>query len=385
MTSWTTASASRRSFLKISAAAGGALLLGGGLSACGGGDKSASGSGGAKIGTSLEEITQLAKQEGRVQLIAYPETWANYKGHFKAFTAKYGVKIDVANPDGSSAQELQAVKTLKGQKTQPDVLDIGYSFTQPAIQQGLLEKYKPTNFDSVPEALKDADGWWVGAYYGVLTIGVNPAAVDNVPKTFADLLKPEYKGKVMLPGDPRQGASSNASVVAAAISRGGGPGNIQPGIDYFAALKKSGNLVSATSVASALTTGEAAVAFDWNYNFVGITDELAKSKVKLQQVVPSDGVFGVYYAQPLTVSSPQPNAGRLWIDWLTSDEGSEQYALGGAVPARLSVVKDKLSKKALDTLPDPAVLEKIVFPTIDQGNADAKVLVEQWGPKVVNQ
>ncbi len=385
MTSWTTASTSRRSFLKISVTAGGALLLGGGLSACGGGDGEAESDSGAKIGASLDEIASLAKQEGHVQLIAYPETWANYKGHFKEFTAKYGVKIEVANPDGSSAQELQAVKTLKGQKTQPDVLDIGYSFTKPAIQGGLLEKYKPSNFDTVPDALKDPEGWWVGAYYGVLTIGVNPKAVDNIPQTFADLLKPEYKGKVMMPGDPRQGASSNATVVAAALSRGGGPGNIGAGIDYFAELKKSGNLVTATSVASALTTGEAAIAFDWNYNFVGIAGELAKSKVKLEQVVPSDGVSGVYYAQPLTVASPQPNAGRLWIDWLTSDEGSEQYALGGAVPARIAEVKDKLSKEALDTLPDPAVLEKVVFPTIEQGEAGAKLLVEQWGPKVLNQ
>ncbi len=114
MTSWTTASTSRRSFLKISVTAGGALLLGGGLSACGGdkgGGDSGSGSG-AKIGASLDEIASLAKQEGHVQLIAYPETWAHHKGHFTEFTAKYGAKIEVANPDGSSAQELQAVKTL---------------------------------------------------------------------------------------------------------------------------------------------------------------------------------------------------------------------------------------------------------------------------------
>ena len=119
MTSWTTASTSRRSFLKVSVTAGGALLLGGGLAACGGGDGETESDSGAKIGASLEEIASLAKQEGHVQLIAYPETWANYKGHFKEFTAKYGVKIQVANPDGSSAQDCRRSRRSRARRPSP--------------------------------------------------------------------------------------------------------------------------------------------------------------------------------------------------------------------------------------------------------------------------
>ncbi len=373
----------RRTILTGALAAGGVAGLGGLLSGCGSSSDSGST---ASVGTSLEEITTLAKQEGSLQLIAYPVTWANYGGHFKAFKAKYGINITVANPDGSSADELQAVKTLKGQKTAPDVLDIGYSFTQPAQQGGLIQQFKPSTFDKVPDNLKDPDGWWVAAYYGVLTIGANTKAVKSVPKTFADLLDPQYKGMITLSGDPRKAASAFATVVAAAIANGGSPDNIEPGIEYFAKMKKAGNLVNTPSVTSGLSTGQAKIALDWNYNFIGSLPELKKDGIDLAMNVPTDGVYGTYYAQPLTITPPQPNAGRLWIEWLTSEEGSEQYALGGAIPARYNELKaaNKLSKAALANLPDADVLSKITFPTIAQGTAGGQVVAEQWGPKVAN-
>ncbi len=373
-----TSGISRRNLLRGAAVAAGLAALP--LAGCG--SKGASSSS-KKIGASLTEIAELAKKEGKVELIAYPKTWANYGGHFAAFQKKYGVKVEVQSPDISSAEELQAIKTLKGQANQPDVVDIGYSFTQTAISQNLITAYKPSHFDSIPAALKDPDGKWVGAYYGALSIGVNTKLVKK-PASFKDLLGPEYKGRVALPGDPRKGASSMATVFAASLANGGSLDDIGPGIDYFAQLAKAGNLVTISSVSSGLSTGQAAVTFDWNYNFLGIADQMKKSGVELDYWVPQDGIFGNYYAQPATIDSPQPNAARLWIDWLTSDEGSEQYALGGAVPARFTELSKagKLSKKALDSLPDPEVLAKIKFPTIDQGNKANQTIASQWAQKV---
>ncbi len=368
---------------KLVTAAAAALAFSLTLSACSGSTTESSDGSNSAVGANLEEITANAKEEGRVQLIAVPDDWANYKGHFAEFEEKYGVKIDVASPDASSAEELQSVKTLKGQATQPDVLDIGYSFTTPAIDQGLIEAYKPSNFEKIPTELKDPDGMWVGAYYGVISMGVNTDMVD-APKTFKDLLDPKYKGKIALPGDPRKGASSIATVMAASLANGGSLDDIEPGIDYFQKLADSGNLVNITSPAAALSTGEAAVVFDWNYNLIGAKDQIEQSGINFEMIVPSDGVYGNYYAQPVTVNSPQPNAGRLWVDWLTSDEGSEQYALGGAVPARYQELKDagKLSDKALSMLPDADILDKISFPTIDQGAQANEKIAENWAQKV---
>lgn len=376
-------SLSRRTLMQRALGVAGATVLGGALTSCGGG-----GGGGAnkKIGTTLAEVTELAKKEGKLELIAYPKTWANYGGSFKAFTAKYGIPIHVANPDGSSAQELAALKTLMGQSSMPDVVDIGYSFTDQAIQQKLIKKYKPSNWDTVPANLKDPDGWWTAAYYGVISIGTNTKVVP-APEKITDLLDSKYKGKVTLGGDPRTGSADLASVCAAAIATGGSIGNIQSGIDFFAELAKRGNLVTATSNASALSTGQAAVALDWNYNFFGIVDQMKSSGVQLEYAVPADAIFGNYYAQPVAMNCPQPNAGRLWVDWLTSDEGSEQYALGAAVPARIADLtkRGKLSKKALASIPEADILKKVTFPTLAQGAAATKLVVAQWGPKVVNR
>jgi putative spermidine/putrescine transport system substrate-binding protein len=373
-------SPSRRSLLRLSVLGLGAAAMGTTLAGC----SSGSSAGSRKtVGTSLAEITALAKKEGKVQLIALPDTWANYKGNLEKFRAKYGIATPVASPDAASAEEIKAVKTLLGQSSQPDAIDIGYSFTKPAIDQGLIEAYKPSNFDKIPAGLKDPNGLWVGAYYGVVSIGVNTKAIRR-PASFEDLKRPEYKGKVALPGDPRTGAGSLAAVFAAAIAYGGSADDITPGIEYFADLAKRGNLVNISETSPGLASGQAAVVFDWNYNFTGMSAELKRSGVDLESFVPADGVFGNYYAQPVTKASPQPNAARLWIDWLTSDEGSEQYALGGAVPARFTELAQagKLSKEALASLPSPEILRKVSFPTIEQGQKAAKLVTDTWAAKV---
>lgn len=157
-------SLSRRSLLQGSLAVAGVAGLTA-LTGCSTTTSTPAGGGAAandRVGKTLEEIITKAKAEGKVQLIAYPEDWANYKGHFAEFQKKYGVQTPVDNPEGSSAEELQAVKTLKGQPTQPDVLDIGYTFTNPAIKDNLIEAYKPSTFDEIPDSFKHPEGMWVG-------------------------------------------------------------------------------------------------------------------------------------------------------------------------------------------------------------------------------
>lgn len=371
---------SRRSVLKALGIGAGLALAGPALSACGSGN---SGANSAKIGANLSEITSAAQEEGTAKLIAYPETWANCKGHFEEFTKKYGVKVQVDSPNASSAEELQAVENLKGQASQPGVLGIGYSFTQPAMDKDLLDMYKPSNFDAIPDALKDPDGYWVGAYFGVLSVGVNLDQV-NPPKTYADLLKDEYRGKIAQPGDPRTGASSIAAVFSAALANGGSLDNIEPGIDFFAQLGERGNLKAISDAAPSMTRGEAAVIFDWNYNWLGSQEQIKKDGVNFEYFVLEDGVYGNYYAQPVTKGAPNPNAARLWIDWLTSDEGSEQYALGGAVPARFTelAAAGKLSDKALAALPDPKFVSQVKFLTLEQGEKANKLIAAQWAQKV---
>jgi putative spermidine/putrescine transport system substrate-binding protein len=171
----------------------------------------------ASCGTTVADIATAAKAEGNVNLIALPDTWANYAGILKSFRDTYGLEAPVATPDASSADELTAIKTLMGQPSKPDAIDIGPSFIGQAMSENLIQPYMTTNWAEIPDNLKDANGNWVGAYYGIMSIATNTKLVKTVPTTWADLKKPAYKGMVTLNGDPRQAGAAFAAVVAAVV------------------------------------------------------------------------------------------------------------------------------------------------------------------------
>ena len=79
-------------------------------------------------GTTLKEFVAEAKKEGRLNTIALPPDWANYGEIMSTFSKKYGIPITNANPDASSAQENEAVRSLKGDSRAPDVLDVSPTF-----------------------------------------------------------------------------------------------------------------------------------------------------------------------------------------------------------------------------------------------------------------
>ena len=90
----------------------------------------------------MSALIAAAKKEGQLNVITLPSNWANYGTIMKDFTAKYGIKINDANPDGSSQDELNAVNQLKGQSRAPDVLDVGTAFAVKGDQAGSLAPYE---------------------------------------------------------------------------------------------------------------------------------------------------------------------------------------------------------------------------------------------------
>ena len=388
----------RRPFMKMAvpALAAGALLLAacssgssdsGSSSAAPESSAATSAAAGAECGTTIEEIAAKAKEEGKVNLIALPDTWANYRGIIDSFVEKYGIEAPVMNPDASSADELTAVETLRGQPDMPEVLDIGPSFVEQAKAAGYLESYKPVVWDEIPESLKGEDGTWVGAYYGVLAIATNATIQPNVPKSWADLKKPEYKGQVTINGDPREAGAAFAAVVAAALANGGSYDDIMPGLEYFAELKKLGNLQTIDVTEAAVLSGEVPIALDWTYNFPGLRPALEEAGFDFQVVVPSDGVYGGYYAQSVVTEAPHPCAARLWLNHLVSDEGALGYLEGGAIPARYAALLEKglISEEIAANLPPAETIAAIQFPTQEQVDKAKALITENWGPMVADQ
>lgn len=365
------------------------------LAACGGSDDTttedttettAAETGGSDCPTA-EEIA-AADAEGQVNLIALPDNWANYKGILQAFRDKYpGVNNPVANPDASSADELVAVETLAGQPDQPDAVDVSPAIGQEFDTKGLWEPYKPCDWDEIPDVLKDPNGNWVAAYYGLMAIGTNTTIVANAPSSFADLEKEEYKGLVALNGDPRQSGAAFNAVFAAAIANGGSYDDILPGIEYFARLKAAGILAATDVTEASVISGETPIWLDWTYNYPGLAPTLEENGITWAIRVPTDGVHGGYYIQGAVKGSPNPAAAKLWIDHIISDEGALGYLRGGAIPARFEalVAAGKVSDEDMVNLPDPALLEQIVFPTPDQVAKAKEVLAAQWGPLVADK
>lgn len=342
----------------------------------------------ADTGCPSADIKTAADAEGQVNLIALPDNWANYKGILQAFRDKYpNVDNPVANPDASSADELVAVETLKGQPDQPDALDVSPAIAQEVDAKGYWEPYKPCGWDEIPDDLKDADGKWVAAYYGVMAIGSNDTIVSEAPTSFADLKNEKYKGLVSLNGDPREAGAAFAAVMAASLANGGSFDDIMPGIEYFAELKAAGILAGSDVTEATVLSGESAIWLDWTYNYPGFRPTLEENGITVSINVPSDGVYGGYYAQGVVKGSPHQNAAKLWIDHIISDEGALGYIEGGAVPARYKalVAAGKVSADLAKNLPDAKLIDGIKFPTKDQIAAAKEILAAQWGPMVADK
>jgi putative spermidine/putrescine transport system substrate-binding protein len=219
----------------------------------------------ARADSDMDALIAAAKKEGKLNVITLPRDWANYGAIMDGFTAKYGIAIDDANPDGSSAQELQAVRSLKGQDRAPDALDIGPSFAAIGVKTNLFTPYKVATWATIPDGMKEATGLWVADYFGVVSIATNTTVVKNAPRTWADLKKPEYKGMVALNGSPLGAGAAFAAVFAASLGNGGSYEDIEPGVAYFGELAKLGNMNPAAATGPALlVSGQAPIVINWD-------------------------------------------------------------------------------------------------------------------------
>ena len=197
--------------------------------------------------------------------------------------------------------------------------------------------------------MKDTRGYWWGDYWGAISIGYNQNLISNPPKTFKDLLKPEYKGKVALNGSPLTSSSAVAGVFAAALANGGSAQDVGPGIDCFAQLKKSGNYIPvADDVRRRLRRARRRSRSTGTTTTSRTSSEFPAARWKVN--IPTDGVYGGYYAQAINATAPHPWAARLWEEFLYSDQGQILWLKGFAHPARFNdLAKRKKIPKALLT------------------------------------
>ncbi|MCI4463057.1 MAG: extracellular solute-binding protein [Caldisericum sp.] len=334
----------------------------------------------------LDQLIKAAQKEGELTVIALPHDWANYGEIISTFSTKYGIKVNELDPNAGSGDEIEAIKANKGSTgpQAPDVIDVGLAWGPTAKEQGLIQPYKVQTWDTIPNDVKDPDGYWYGDYYGVLAFEVNSSVIKNIPQDWSDLLKPEYKGKVALGGDPRTSAMAAMAVAAAAIANGGSFDNVMPGLEFFAKLNKAGNFVPVIAKPGTIASGETPIAMMWDY--LALTDrDNFNGNPEISVVIPKSSVVAGVYVQAISAYAPHPNAAKLWMEFLYSDEGQLLYLKGYVHPiryndlAKRNVIPEDLAKK----LPPAELYAKAIFPTIDQITKAKKDIADNWD-KVVN-
>jgi putative spermidine/putrescine transport system substrate-binding protein len=374
-----------RHLIAATAAVASGLLL---TAACSSSSGSSSASGSSSSGTDwatatsaaagggMSALVAAAEKEGQLNVITLPSNWANYGTIMKDFTAKYGIKITDANPDGSSQDELNAVNQLKGQSRAPDVLDVGTAFGVKGDQEGILAPYEVATWSDIPADAKAADATYYADYGGYVAIGYNSATVKTPPTSFADLLKPMYKNMVAINGNPTQASAAFSAVFAASLANGGSLNNITPGIDYFKKLHSVGNFVPVAASAATMESGQTPIVVWWDYL---LASEIGPSVHGLKIVIPSDASYAAYYDQAISKYAPDPAAARLWEEYLYSTVGQNLWLQGEARPIELStLVSDgTVNKTAYAALP-PAPAGNITFPTQAQQAAAETVVSQQW-------
>ncbi len=336
----------------------------------------------------LDALYEAAKAEGQLTTIALPHSWCNYGGMIEGFKAKYpGITVNELNPDAGSADELEAVRANKGNTgpQAPDVLDIGLAFGPQAKDEGLLQAYKVSTWEEIPDDAKDADGFWYGDYYGVLAFGINKDIIDgDNPASWADLMKDDYANSVALAGDPRTANNAIMSVFAAGLSTGAAQdAAAQAGLEYFKALNDKGNFVPVDAEAAAIAQGTTPIAVNWDYNLLAARDNL-NGNPPIDVVVPSDGVVAGVYVQAISAFAPHPNAAKLWMEYLYSDEGQLHWLAGYCHPIRFNALADqgKLPDDLMAKLPAAENYAKAVFPSIEEQNANKATITTGWDTTV---
>lgn len=276
----------------------------------------------------LDEIIEKAKAEGRVESVGMPDSWANWGLTWQDLKDEYG--IDHADTDMSSAEELQMFAT-EGEKGTKDIGDVGFAFGKQAIDEDLVQGYKTSYWDSVPDWAKAEDGKWMVAYTGATTFLTNTDLVSEVPTSWADIKAGDYTVAI---GDIN-GGTAQAAVIASAYAFGGSLDNLDPAFEFWTEMAEAGRINTLDILQQNFETGEVPVGVIWSYTAIPYKDQI--TQYKMEATIPSDGSIMSGYASVINKYAPHPFAAALAREWIFSDAGQANLAKAGAIPTRTDV------------------------------------------------
>lgn len=271
-----------------------------------------------------------------------PAEWANWKNVLKAFEEETGIKAPSDNKNSG-----QTVSALIAEKSNPqaDVAYFGITFGIKAAEKDLLDSYQPQHKEEIPANLHDPDWKWFALHYGTVAFIVNKDFIGNapVPRSWQDLLKPEYKGKVGFL-DPTSAFTGYASCVAANLAMGGSLDNWDAGIKYLKELEANGVVHPKQTSYAQVVKGEIPIMIDYDFNGYRMR---YNDKANVEVVIPREGSIIVPYVISLVKNAPHPENAKLFLDFCLSDKGQAAFADGFVKPIRNGVMKPETERKFL--------------------------------------
>jgi putative spermidine/putrescine transport system substrate-binding protein len=303
-----------------------------------------------------------------------------YGPWFKAMYAHYHWSGCKRTDNDLGSAEVVAAYEAEKNNPQGVVADIGIVFGPEAAKRGLALKYTPAGSEFVPAEYRQPGGGWIGSVVGAVGFTVNLEAIPNPPRRWADLLKPEYKGKIK--GiNPTSGGTGYMALLSANQALGGTPEDLTKGLEFFKKLKDSGNLYAGDCDIPNLERGECGVKIQ--YDFYGLSEGVAAMKakgVKSAFIIPSDGTI---YAPSVLLPNgftDKPDLAKAILDWAMTDEAAVAWAKTYAHPMKQVFGGLKLPAEATaQWLPETAyahVGKLESFPELGQ-------VAEDWESKVL--
>jgi len=282
---------------------------------------------------SAQDAVDVAKAKAEGKLVWYTSTPIETGQKIvNLFEKEYGIKVEMFRSGGSAIlrrfqQEMDAGRVGVDLLTTSDPAAAALM-----TKKGLFAPFKPKNFDKVPDAAKDPNGNFIAQRLNLMTLYLrnDKIAAADEPTTWDALLDPKYKGKMVMP-DP--------SFTSLLVSVVGMMSQIK-GWEYFEKLRKNDVMIvqGNQQVSDMLKRGERLIA-------VGSLDSYAAEDRAaghpLKTLYPSDGVFVIPSPTSVVKGSPNPNAARLFAEFMLSDPVQNLFPAEGGYSARADMPAPK--------------------------------------------
>lgn len=258
---------------------------------------------------------------------------------FDEFQKETGIVVNWQRLSGGEVESR-----LEAEKSNPQasiwVGGVGLNHISAKLK-GLTTPYKSKMLENTPLQFRDPENYWVGLYLGPLSFVTNNKIAKEQgivpPKSWADLLKPEYKGKIRVPNPTTSGTAYNMITTLRYVFKG----DENKVFDYLAKLDK--NIDQYTKSGSApgksVAIGEIAVA-------VGYAHDQVKLKVEGADItitIPEEGTGYEIASMSLVKGGPDPVNAKKLYDWILQPKAQAIIAKWYVVPLSKLATKNPVA------------------------------------------